>query len=263
MDRDRAIKQTRRGLVATPATPTQIAVQKLSTLLAKACLSSIPFATLALDIGQILVDVQNERAKSIVNLSNAALTEKFLVELGERIDRLETVEKDRLKKSAVYENSAHAALRTLLAETNDKVATILARAVEGLGRSEEELTYRTQCARVIEELSEPMLHALQTNDRYYNSKLTEEERTIFTSMGLMEEIERMGVLLDRTMSLPNWDSIMRRLMQLGLIEQREDTGRFQESVMVVQTAPSTRFGRYVISLCFDDMTRPALGRFAK
>ena len=232
------------------ATTTQVFIQKGGVLVAKALLSSVPLASLAFDFGQLCIDLANEKVAS-----------KFLHELAERVDRLDDEVKQRIRANPDHEIAAHSALRALTTETNERVAVALARAVASLATMPVGSVYKAQCARVLEELNEPILHALQTNERYHSSRLSETERSLF--LGHMEAIERMNLLLEGTLSIPHWDSVMRRLMQLGLIEVREDQGRFEEATNVVQTAPTTKYGLMILSLCFEDPSVPAFGRFAR
>ena len=188
------------------------------------------------------------------------MTEAFLQDLADRIEILDGTEKARLRKSELHQISAHAAIRVLISETNERVALVLSRAVNCMAVLPEEATYKAQCARVIAELTEPMLHALQTNDRFHRDQLNAQEKQICST--LEEQTQQMAALLNATMRIPDWDPVMRRIMDLGLIEQHFDGGNFDASDPMVQTGPTTAYGKIVIDLCFDSSSIPQFGIFA-
>lgn len=230
------------------ATPSEKFVQKTGVLLAKACLSSIPLACLVFDAGQLVVDLANERIAS-----------KFLKELAARLDKIEGDVRRELQSDPLHEIAARKALENLASETSETVAIVLARAVALLPTVDITRTYRAQCARVLSEFNEATLHALQTNERHNEGLLTEEELRICRWSD--DKNKRIAALLNATMTVPDWSAVMRRIRELGLIEQHFDAGDLSNDPMV-EAAPSTPYGRLLIELCFEDVATPLFGKFA-
>jgi hypothetical protein len=243
-----------------PSTPSEVAIQKIGLLVVKAGLSSIPLASLAFDFGQVFVDAANERAKASVNLANQKITLRFLEELAGRVEQLESMTNSPFSSDGTHQIAADSALRSLVSETNERVAEILARAVALLANMPRHAIYKAQCARVISELTEPMLHAIQTNDRIHRNLLAVDELKICSRFE--EKSQQVAALLNSTMVLPDWDPVMRRIMDIGLIDQIIDAGHFGDDTPMVQTAPTTEYGRVIINLCFEDVAIPQFGTFA-
>ena len=240
-----------------PSSLSQTAIQKIGMLVVKAGLSSIPLAVFALDVGQLFVDLGNEHAKESVILTNKKITMRFLEELSDRIQKLEKI--PQLSSDPVHQIAADCALRNLIAETNERVAIALARAVALLTVKPQNQVYKAQCARVLSELTEPVLHALQTNDRLHRNQLVADEQEICSAFE--EKSQKLAALLAASMQLPDWDPVMRRIMDLGLVGQVLDGGSFGGPPMV-QTAPTTEYGRLIIDLCFEHSEIPQFGAFA-
>jgi hypothetical protein len=230
------------------ATPAQKFVQKTGVLITKACLSSIPLASLAFDAGQLIVDLANER-----------IANKFLTELARRVDCLESEIRENLRSDPLHEIAAHKALQSLSSETSETVAAVLARAVALLPTIEQSKSFRAQCARVLSELNEITLHAMQTNERHNEGMLTDEELRLCDWSD--DKNKRIAALLNATLFVPDWSSVMRRIRELGLIEQHYDGGDFSNDPMV-EAAPSTPYGKLILDLCFDDVSIPLFGKFA-
>ena len=127
-------------------------LQKVGVLSAKAALSTIPWAALVFDIGQAAVDY-----------GNARLTDRLLGGLGERIDRMEAGARDRLAADEVYQISAQAAIRRMLAETNPRMADASSSGCRRAWcKSGDPPSVRLELARALDTLTEPSLHLLQT-----------------------------------------------------------------------------------------------------
>lgn len=231
-------------------TPSQVFVQKTGVILAKAMLSSIPLASIAFDIGQAAIE-----------FGNARITGAFIDELADRIECLEESQKQRIKASGIYEIAAHGALRSLLSETDERVAKVLARACVQLPLAGFDLPYEQQCARILLEATEPFLHALQTNERFHSGSLGPPEVATFKDM-IADHGQQLAALLYASMPIPDWQTIMERLMQLGLVERSMDAGHFDDNRPHVDTARTTDFGVRFLQLCFNDLSTPEFGRFA-
>ena len=215
-------------------------VQRLAAILAKACLSSIPFVALAFDLGQAAVD-----------LTNASMLSKFLDDLGSRLELLECGDKDRLLGNPIHQIAALGALRVLISESDARIASALARAVERLSRPEAPLEQRAECARVLGELSEPILHALQTYYRFEQKTLLDVETTL--TKRIPEECRQearslLGIILHQSMPLLSWRSVVTSLMGLGLITPTFDAGIIGEPDEALTVAPLTPLGRRVLNL---------------
>ncbi len=235
--------------MADALTPSQLFVQKTGVILAKAMLSSIPLASVAFDISQAAIE-----------FGNARITGSFVNELAARISRLEEPQKETIKNSDAYKIAAHGVLRSLLSETNERVAQVLARARVQLPLADFQAAYEQQCARILLEATEPFLHALQTNERFHNGSLNLSEIATFKNM-IADQGQQLAALLYSSMPLPYWQSIMARLMQLGLIEHNENYGNFSDNRPRVDTGSTTEFGRTFIDLCFENFSIPQFGRF--
>lgn len=231
-------------------TPSQLFVQRTGVILAKAMLSSIPLASVAFDVGQAAIE-----------FGNARVSGSFINELAARIERLDELQKAAIKNSDTYEIAAHGVLRSLLSETNERVAQVLGRACVELPLAEFQPAYEQQCARILLEATEPFLHALQTNERFHNGSLSPSEIATFKDM-IADKGQQLAALLYASMPLPYWQTIMARLMQLGLIEHIEDHGSFSDNRPRVDTGLATDFGKAFIDLCFENVSIPQFGRFA-
>ena len=235
-------------------TPSQLLVQKVGVLLAKACLSSIPFAALAFDVGQAGIDV-----------ANARVLDRFLEELGVRIQSLEAKDKDRLRDDPLHQIAAQACLRSLLEESDARIASALARGVAELTTLEVPFDQRAECARVLGRMSEPMLHCLQTYHRFELGCLNESELAKCSHARAEQrdnERNRLGLLLAHSIPLLSWGSVIESIMQLGLIQHIIDSGVGGELPEAVTVAPVTPLGHRILTLCFYDPTLPTFGYFA-
>lgn len=228
-------------------------LQKVGVLSAKAALSTIPWAALVFDLGQAAVDY-----------GNARLTDRLLGDLGERIDRMEAGARDRLAADEVYQISAQAAIRRMLAETNPRMADALARAVVELGASGDPPSVRLELARALDTLTEPSLHLLQTIYRMERGCFN--QREMDAAGGDPTKTVYFNTLMNETMELLSWVGPTAALQRAGLIDDPPQGGMFAEAVQAdrYDTAPFKvlLLGKQVVRLCFDDPEMPAFGLFA-
>lgn len=233
------------------------AIQKVGVLATKAALSTIPLAALVFDLGQAAVDY-----------GNARLTDRLLGDIGERIDRMEAGARDRLAADEIYQISAQAAIRRMLAETNPRMAEALARAVVELGVSDLEPSERMEVARGLDALTEPALHLLQMQYRAQHDLLTEPELQAVD--GDVKKPMRFMALMYASMRLTSWLPPTLELERAGMIAVTLDNGTFAEAhtatmairgqiVHLQQVYPA---GERVVRMCFDDPAIPAFGAFA-
>lgn len=235
-------------------TLTQMGVQRFSLLLTKAALSSIPFAALVFDIGQTAID-----------LANARVADRYLQELGRRIETLDEDLKSRLKTDPLHQIAGQGCWRSLLEESNERIATALARAVAELAQLQAVEAQRAECARILSALDEPMLHGLQTYYRFELNCLTDDEKAVAGHMPADQrdsQRNHLGLLLIHGLPLLSWPSVIERLMQTGLIRHDINGGVQGEMPEAVTVAPVTELGRRILMLCFDDPSRAAFGQLA-
>jgi hypothetical protein len=90
--------------------------------------------------------------------------------------------------------------------------------------------------------------------------LTADETQTFFKIS--ERTQQLAALLNASMPMPEWETFMGRLMSLGLIEQHMDMGQIGSDNLMVQTTPSTEFGRLLLAMCFEDVSRPMFGKFS-
>ncbi|WP_162559318.1 hypothetical protein [Microvirga sp. 17 mud 1-3] len=222
--------------------------QKAATLIVKAGLSSIPLAALVFDIGQMAVELANARPQN-----------RFLNDVGERLSRLEADAAVKASSDPLHANAANAAMRALLTETNENIAAALARAVVELRKRDLSHYQKSECARIFASLNEPFLHGLQTSSRYSHGQLTEAESSLMDPNA--DEREQLGLLLKESMQVTSWPSILDQLMWLGLLEDVIDAGVIGEPDYAVTVRSPTKLGKLILELCYEDQSRPLLGRF--
>ena len=233
-------------------------LQKVGVLSAKAALSSIPWAALVFDLGQTAID-----------FANARLTDRLLVGLGERIDRLEGDTRERLAADEVYQLSAQAAIRLMLGETNPRMADALARAVAELGVADLPTSARLEIARALDALTEPGLHLLQTLYRAHHDLLTEPELLVVE--GDVAAPLHFTALMYASMPLTSWIAPANDLERVGMVEATLDDGWFAEvrearradEGHAVHLRKVYAIGERVVRMCFDDPKTPAFGSFAR
>jgi len=229
-------------------------LQKVGVLGAKAALSTIPWAALVFDLGQTAIDY-----------ANARLTDRLLIGLGERIDRLEVRARERLNVDDIYQLSAQAAIRRMLTETNPRMADALARAVVELGNSDDPPSVRLEVARALDTLTEPSLHLLQTIYRMERGFLGRPEMD--AAGGDPIKTPYFNTLITESMELLSWVEPTAALQRAGLIDDPPQGGMFAEAVEAERfdTAPFKvlLLGKTVVRLCFDRPGEPAFGRFAE
>lgn len=232
-------------------------LQKVGVLGAKAALSSIPLAALVFDLGQTVID-----------FANAHLTDRLLVGLGERIDRLEGCARERLAADEVYQLSAQAAIRRMLTETNPRMADALARAVAELGATDLTTSERMEIARALDALTEPGLHLLQTLYRAHHDLLTEPELKVVE--GDVAAPLHFTALMYASMPLTSWIAPANDLERAGMVEATLDDGSFAEvrearradEGHTVDLRKVYAIGERVVRLCFDDPSAPSFGSFS-
>ena len=248
------------GLPATTREPMRAGpqlLQKVGVLSAKAALSSIPWAALVFDIGQLGID-----------FANARLTDRLLDGIGERIDRLEAGTRERLATDEIYQLSAHAAIRRMLTEANPRMADALARAVVELGASDLPSEERLEIARALDVLTEPSLHLLQTVYRLENDLLTPAE--IEVSGDHLAHALRLTALVYASMQLSSWLAPANDLHRAGMAATVSGSSWFAEALDsemadAGHTVPLFKvytIGERVVRMCFDDPAIPAFGAFA-
>ncbi|MBB5765677.1 hypothetical protein ABEV34_06900 [Methylorubrum rhodesianum] len=228
-------------------------MQKVGVLTAKAALSSIPFAALAFDIGQAGVEFANGR-----------LVDRFLDQLGDRIDQLEAGARERLQADDVHQTTADTAIRRLLTETNPRMADALSRAVAEIGKAHRPPTERMEIARALSVLTEPNLHFLQSFYRmkYQQTKLTPaEEKFLGPGIPGPGSIAR---IVAESMPLTTWLPSALSLQAAALVtlagENNAPIDMTSGAFPVVKKV--LPLGQLVLHLCFEDPEVPAFGKFA-
>lgn len=228
-------------------------MQKVGALTAKAALSSIPFAALAFDVGQAGIDFANGR-----------LIDRFLDQLGDRIDHLEAGARERLAADEIHQASADAAIRRLLTESNPRMADALSRAVAELGKPHRTATERMEVARALEALNEPTLHLLQTyyRGRVQDYRMTSAERELVG--GYQPDANMIGSIVTASMPMMSWVSSARNLEASGLAELKSDFPGIPgvSSGNFATIGAISPLGEMVLHLCFEDPGVPAFGKFA-
>jgi hypothetical protein len=109
-------------------------------------------------------------------------------------------------------------------------------------------------------MTEPFLHALQTNERLYQGALNAPEVEVFKDM-IADQGQQLAALLHASMPIPDWQTIMERLMQIGLVERGSDAGYLSDNRPKVDTGPTTEFGKAFLDLCFENSSDPYFGKF--
>lgn len=231
--------------------------QRIPLLMVKAGFSSLPLAVFAFDV-----------LREVVDFGNAHLSDRFLENVGARIERLEDSERERLKVDAVYQMSGRAALQRLLTETNPRMADALARAVAEIGASALTDAERAEIARTIDVLTEPSLHLLQTLYRTHHGLLTKPE--LQAADGDATLSIHFSALMYASMPLTSWIAPASDLERAGMVEMTIDNGTFGEATEatradqghIVHRRDVYAMGERVVKMCFDDPSVPAFGNFA-
>jgi hypothetical protein len=240
-----------------PMSAGQQLAHRIPLLVVKAGFSALPLAVFAFDV-----------IREVVDFGNAHLTDRFLENVGARIERLEEGERERLQADAVYQMSGRSALQRLLTETNPRMADALARAVAELGASGLPDTERSEIARVLDVLTEPSLHFLQLLYRVHHGLLTKPELDAGGSNPGYPP--NFTALVYASMPLTSWIAAASILERAGLVETTLDDGEFGESAgpTIAHQRPAVHkrrvyaLGERVVRMCFDDLTVPAFGTFS-
>lgn len=225
----------------------------------RAGLSSLPLAALVWDIGQMSVDLANEK-----------VTAKFLENLAEKVERIEQSTGDRKAPHMLGDAAAYVAresLSRLSLETSEAFAADLARAVFELESADaEDEEVRRQYARLVAAVGKRDLVYLSAIFRMNTNKATEKEVHLLSQLEPSPQFSgpdradfdwNNAMIHILTHHMPSLDpeSILVDLTRLGLI--RAPTFR-----VTGQQRPSqsdlpfrvTSLGEAVLALFFADVS---------
>ena len=195
-------------------------LRDVAHVMAKACLSTIPLAALAFDIGDKLVAFASKKQMT-----------DFLRLLAGQVEHLKASVsdlEDRLTHSSLYRSTAeHAMVLIAAGEEDDAFLEALRNAALNLGMDDSKALVAQEVARAVRTLTPLQLRVLLIYDRYWSGKLTSEEEAAIAAAPDIEVAAdgfRLGALTTHYIAYPYIDRTVRQLRTSELLEPGSDGG---------------------------------------
>lgn len=197
-----------------PSGAAQGLIRDIAHVMAKACLSSIPLAALAFDIGDKLVAFSSKKTMTV-----------FLHLLAAQIDQLKgsiSDIEDRLTDSPLYRSTAeHGMILVASGEENEEFLAALRNAALNLGIGDPAAITNQEVARVIRAMTPLQLRLLLLYDRFWNKNLSIEEESIVSAAPNMDGRDhgfRLGALAKYHIAYPYLSRTVGELRRMELLE---------------------------------------------
>ncbi|WP_434626110.1 hypothetical protein [Azospirillum sp. B2RO_4] len=195
-------------------------LRDVAHVMAKACLSTIPLAALAFDIGDKLVAFASKKQMT-----------DFLRLLAGQVEYLKQSVSDlegRLTHSTLYRTTAeHAMVLIAAGEEDAAFLEALRNAALNLGMDDPKALVAQEVARAVRTLTPLQLRMLSIYDRYWNGKLTSEEEEVIAAAPDIEgaaDAFRLGALATHSIAYPYLSRTMHQLRDGELLEPGIDGG---------------------------------------
>lgn len=216
-------------------------LQNMALVMGRACLSSIPLAALAFDIGEKCIAFASKK-----HMDN------YLNELVEQIENLKSSVSDlddRLRCSTLYRIMTENALKAIASGEEDEgfLGSLRNAALNfGIESSSGKMTLN-EIARIICSITPIQLRVLYIYDKFWRDDLTDSEKEVVDHVGLSASDGcRLYALVCSLIEYPYLDRTVRELRTLELLEPGIDGGDLGEERPSLDDVRLTQIGRDVL-----------------